>query len=170
MFSSQEIQSYLVRTLDLAREAFDRGDYPIGAILVNAKTKESFEASNTCKSSVDITAHAEMELLRQLGNRADKHYSAEHYLFSSLEPCFGCSFFIARSNITRVYSVLKDPHKGGMSDLCLLTQFESFFSHLTIVNEPATELADQSRALMREYFLQNGNEKAAAFYQTTPQT
>ncbi len=168
MFSSQEIQSYLVRTLDLAREAFDRGDYPIGAILVHSKTKESFKASNTCKSGVDITAHAEMEVLRQLGERADRHFSAEHSLFSSLEPCFGCSFFIARSNITRVYSALKDPHKGGMSDLCLLPQFESFFSHLTLVNEPATELADQSRALMREYFLQIGNEKAASFYQKTP--
>lgn len=168
MFSSQEIHALLVRSLDLAREAFDRGDYPIGAIIVDAKTKESLETSNKCASGTDITAHAEMELLRQLGERADKHFSAEHYIFSSLEPCFGCSFFIARSNITHVYSALKDPHKGGMSDLCLLTQFESFFSHLTIVNEPATELADQSRALMREYFLQNGNEKTASFYQKTP--
>lgn len=94
MFSSQEIQAYLVRTLDLAHQALMRGDYPIGAIVVNAQTKESIEALNTCKSSADITAHAEMVLLRQLGERADKHSSAEHYLFTSLEPCFGCSFLL----------------------------------------------------------------------------
>lgn len=168
MFSSQEIQSYLVRTIELACEAFNRGDYPIGAILVEVRTKATFEASNTCKSGVDITAHAEMELLRQLGERADKHSSAEHYLFSSLEPCFGCSFFIARSSITHVYSALKDPHKGGMSDLRLLPQFESFFTQITTVNEIDAKLADESRALMREYFLLIGNEKAASFYQTTP--
>lgn len=170
MFSSQEIQAYLVRTLDLAHQAFKRGDYPIGAIVVNAQTKESIEALNTCKSSADITAHAEMVLLRQLGERADKHSSAEHYLFTSLEPCFGCSFFIARSNITHVYSVLKDPHKGGMSYLRLLPQFESFFKQISIINDMDVKLANESRALMHEYFLQNGNEKAAAFYQKSPRT
>jgi tRNA(adenine34) deaminase len=168
MFSSQEIHTYLVRSLELAHEAFKRGDYPIGAIVVNAQTKESIEALNTCKSSVDITAHAEMILLRQLGERADKHASPEHYLFTSLEPCFGCSFFIARSNISHIYSVLKDPHKGGMSDLSLLPQFVSFFTKISIINGIDAKLANESKALMHEYFLQIGNNKAAACYQKTP--
>lgn len=78
---------------------------------------------------------------------------------------FWLQFFIARSNITRVYSALKDPHKGGMSDLRLLPQFESFFTQITTINEIDTKLANESRALMHEYFLRNNNEKAAACYQ-----
>lgn len=165
MFSQDQIQSHLQKTITLAQVTLEKGNYPIGALIVNQDNEIVSQTSNQCTSSNDITAHAEIIALRQLGLSVDKRTTGEHTLFTSLEPCFGCSFFIARSNITHIYSALKDPHKGGISDLHDQEQFLAFFQHIEVINEPYPNLADQSKSLMRQYFRTTGNSKAAAAYQ-----
>ena len=164
MFTNDQIRTNLELALDKAEEAFELGNYPIGSVLVNKDNLVLSVEMNECTSSNDVTAHAEIVGIRKLGNSINKYASGEHYLFTSLEPCFGCSFFIARTNIKGIYSALKDPHKGGTSDLKSQEQFANFFNKIELVHEPFEDLANRSRELMKKYFLSINNLDAAKYY------
>ncbi len=164
MFSSDQIRSYLQITLDEAKKALEEGNYPIGSVMVKTDGKIESTDRNQSFTSEDVSAHAEILGIRKLGNKINKDTDGEYYLFSSLEPCFGCSFFIARTNIKHIISALKDPHKGGTSDLHRLDQFKHFFAHIDLVNEPFEDLKEQSRKLMVEFFLKKNKKDAARFY------
>lgn len=164
MFTENQIYENLKLALQKAEEALNLGNYPIGSVIVDSENNKLSVEMNQCTSHSDITAHAEIVGLRSLGDRVNKYTSGDHYLFTSLEPCFGCSFFIARSNIRQIYSALKDPHKGGISDLKEQDQFASFFSKIGVINAPFKDLEQESRELMKKYFLSISNFDAAKYY------
>ncbi len=164
MFTENQIRTNLEIALKKAEEAFDLGNYPIGSVIVDAQNNQLAVEMNECTSHSDLTAHAEIVALRRLGNSINKYSPGEHFLFTSLEPCYGCSFFIARSNIKQIYSALKDPHKGGISDLKTQSQFNSFFKTIELINGPFEDLKQQSREIMKRYFLSISNFDAAQFY------
>ncbi len=164
MFNTDQIRNHLEVALLKAEEALKLNNYPIGSVFVNKAGKVVSVTMNECTSFQDITAHAEIIGIRQLGAAINKNSDDDHYLFTSLEPCYGCSFFLARTNVQAIYSALKDPHKGGTSDLKKAKQFENFFSGIELTNEPFADLQEKSRKLMERYFLNIGNIKAAEFY------
>jgi tRNA(adenine34) deaminase len=164
MFSSDLIRSFLQITLDEAKKALVEGNYPIGSVIVNINGDIESVNRNQCATNSDVSAHAEILGIRKMGNKINKDTPGEYYLFSSLEPCFGCSFFLARTNVKYIYSALKDPHKGGMSDLRKLDQFKHFFKSIELINEPFADLTEVSRNLMIEYFLMKDRKDAARFY------
>lgn len=164
MFTTEQIRANLEQALTKAEETFRLGNYPIGSIITNKDNQIVASEMNECTSSSDITAHAEVVALRKLGSVINKYTEGNHYLFTSLEPCYGCSFFIARTNIKIIYSALKDPHKGGVSDLKSRDEFEKFFGKIELVNDPFEDLANRSRDLMKQYFLSINNIDAARYY------
>lgn len=164
MFNSESIRSYLGAALQEAKKALELGNYPIGAVFVDSNGKGEIIEMNECFTLDDVTAHAEILGIRKLGSKIHKDTPNEYYLFTSLEPCFGCSFYLARTNVKHIYSALKDPHKGGTSDLKSQEQFQSFFKNIELFNEPFKDMAIQSKELMQKYFLNKGRKDAAAFY------
>jgi tRNA(adenine34) deaminase len=164
MFTQTQIRKFLEIALNKAEEALKQNNYPIGSVVVDSDGNIVAETMNECTTSEDISAHAEIVALRKIGNSINKYTNGDHFLFTSLEPCFGCSFFIARSNIREIYSALKDPHKGGTSDLKSQEQFSNFFQKIHLYNEPFDDLAKKSKELMRKYFISIGNNKAAEYY------
>ncbi len=163
-FTEDQIRTNLELALTKAEEAFALGNYPIGAVIVDANNNQVAVEMNQCASHSDVTAHAEIVALRKLGDSINKYTPSEHFLFTSLEPCFGCSFFIARTNIKQIYSALKDPHKGGIGDLKTQEQFGSFFKNIELINDPFEDLKRRSREIMKQYFLRISNFEAAEFY------
>lgn len=91
---------------DLARAAKQCGDTPFGACLVDQNGTVLLESSNTTVTNQDVTAHAEIDLVRA----ASKSYSPEELekmtLFSSAEPCAMCAGAIAWSGIGRIVYAL----------------------------------------------------------------
>lgn len=164
MFSQDQIRLYLEQTLQLAAAALEQGNYPIGAVFVDDSGVVQATAMNECTTHDDITAHAEILGIRTLANMANKDNESKLTLFTSLEPCYGCSFFLARTNITHIYSALTDPHKGGILSLQQQPQFEKFFKNIAIENDLFDDLKQKSKELMKSYFLKQGREDAAAFY------
>lgn len=161
MLSDPDIRHFLELTIIEAEKANDEGNYPIGSIVIDNSLNIISQKKNQCSTDNDITAHAEILNLREIGmNKKD-----ELIMFSSLEPCFGCSFFIARSPIVKIYSALKDPHKGGIGDLKNQSQFDGFFEKIELITEPFEDLKEKSRELMMKYFLRLGREDKAKFYE-----
>jgi len=164
MLNDEVIRRYLEQTIDLAQKGLEKKNYPIGAIIVNSKSVVLAASHNECATKHDITAHAELLCIKNVGLKIDKDDEGDNILFVSLEPCFGCSFFIDRTNIRRIYWALKDPHKGGIGDLKKRSMFRDFFSTIELISEPFEDLKIKSRKLMKNYFLSKGNTKAAKLY------
>lgn len=165
MFTDQEVQKFLTLTLEEARKALAENNYPIASIFVDQDKNIRAITRNQCTTNSDVCAHAEILGIRELGSAVDKDNSDTFTLFTSLEPCYGCSFFIARTNIVTVYSALKDPHKGGLSELKAMTQFSDFFKNIEITNDAFPELKNDSKQLLKEYFINIGNSKASQHYE-----
>lgn len=164
MISEEQIKKYLEKTIELAKESLEKGNYPIGSIIVNNEGNVVAQGYNENTTQKDITAHAEILCIRQAGLTLSKDNPEENILFTSLEPCYGCSFFIARTNIKKIYWALEDPHKGGIGDLKKEPMFSDFFPNIELIPEPYDDLKNQSRELMRSFFLSKGNTKAAELY------
>jgi len=164
MITNDRIHELLLTTIKTAEQALNQNNYPIGSLITDTNGKILASDMNQLTTQDDITAHAEILCIRKLGNKIIKDKSGGCYLFSSLEPCFGCSFFIARTNIEKIYSALKDPHKGGISDLKQQDQFSKFFNKLDIINNQFEDIKNKSQELMRRYFLKIGRPDTAEYY------
>lgn len=103
-----------------------------------------------------------MYLKIKIRNLLDKN--KEYCLFCSGEPCGGCSFFIARTNIEKVYWALTDPQKDGLADFKKNKETESFFTKIEIFEELYLDLRKKSADLLKQYYLKNGDSVKAKLY------
>jgi tRNA(Arg) A34 adenosine deaminase TadA len=85
-----------------AVNAREHGNHPFGAVLGDASGKILIHAENTVVTSRDITAHAELNLVREATAQFDPDFLATCTLYSSTEPCPMCAGAIFWSNIRRV--------------------------------------------------------------------
>lgn len=164
IFTTTQTRVFLEQTLVKAQQALELENYPIGCVVVDTTGKVVAEAINLCTSGADVTAHAEIVAIRELGDQINKHTPGDRYLFSSLEPCFGCSFFIARTNIRSIYSALKDVDRGGISELKSQAQFTEFFQKIEIFNQPFPDLAKRSKSLLKKYYQSKGKNATAQLF------
>ena len=100
------------RALDLARQAQDHDEVPVGAVLVldNEIIGEGF---NSPISSADVSAHAEIQALRQASAHQDNYRLPKSTLYVTLEPCPMCAGAIVHARISRVVIAAAEPRAGA---------------------------------------------------------
>jgi tRNA(adenine34) deaminase len=103
-------EKYIRRALELAQEAADAGDVPVGAVLVSGDL--TLEAKNEKEARPDPTAHAEMLLIREAARRLGAWRLHGATLYVTKEPCLMCAGAIIAARIKRVVYAARDP-KGG---------------------------------------------------------
>ncbi len=160
-----EYRKLLEQCLLLAKESGNKGDYPIGALIADEDERVIASAGNQNTSSGDISAHAETLCVRQAGiKNLSKDLNVKTVLFSSEEPCSGCSFFIARTNISKVVWALSDPHREGLRGLKVSKEYGNLFTNIEIEAEPFEDLRAQSLELLKTYFISKNNQKMAEIH------
>lgn len=98
-----------------ARAAEMRGEVPIGAALVDAKTNTLLAADgNRIEELNDPTAHAEMRVLQAAGIHNQSPRLMDCDLYVTLEPCPMCAQAISFARIRRLYFAAYDPKGGGV--------------------------------------------------------
>lgn len=98
-----------------AREAAERGEVPVGAVLVDGRSGELIAAAgNRVEANRDPTAHAELIVIRAGAMMLDVPRLAEADLYVTLEPCPMCAQAIAFARIRRLYFGAYDPKGGGV--------------------------------------------------------
>ena len=102
------------RALAQARAAAERGEVPIGAVIMGPSGEVLAEAGNRTEETNDPTAHAEMLVLREGAARLGIKRLAGCDLYVSLEPCPMCAAAIALARIRRLYFAAYDPKGGGV--------------------------------------------------------
>lgn len=97
-----EDDRHLLAAIRVSEEAAARGDYPFGALLVDAAGEVLVEAGNTMVTARDSTAHAEINVLRAASAELGPEGLAGCTLYVSAEPCAMCAGAIYWGNIRRV--------------------------------------------------------------------
>ena len=100
------------RALELAGQAGDAGEVPVGAVLVQ-DGRIMGEGRNRMIEAADPTAHAEMEALRDACRTAGNYRLPGAELFVTLEPCAMCAGAIVLARISRVVFSARDPKSGA---------------------------------------------------------
>lgn len=99
------------RALDLARQAADAGEVPVGAVIIRNGATIG-EGENRNRRDNDPTAHAEIVAIRDAAARIGDHRLIDCDLYVTLEPCAMCAGAIAHARIARLFFGAEDP-KGG---------------------------------------------------------
>jgi tRNA(adenine34) deaminase len=102
------------RALAQARAAAERGEVPIGAVIVDPSGELLAEAGNRTEETSDPTAHAEMLAIRAAAARLGAPRLVECDLYVTLEPCPMCAQAISFARIRRLYWGAPDPKGGGV--------------------------------------------------------
>ncbi|PKA39570.1 nucleoside deaminase [Rhizobium sullae] len=100
--------------LDEARAAGERGEVPIGAVVVLDGAVVA-RAGNRTRELNDVTAHAEVVAIRMACEALGQERLVGADLYVSLEPCTMCAAAISFARIRRLYYGAEDP-KGGAVD------------------------------------------------------
>ena len=98
------------RALELARNAADEGEVPVGALVV-LDGKVAGEGWNRPISASDPTAHAEIQALRAASASTKNYRLTGATLYVTLEPCAMCVGAMFHARIARAVYGATDPKK-----------------------------------------------------------
>ena len=100
--------------LSEARLAAERGEVPIGAVIVSPSGQVLAAAGNRTEGLRDPTAHAEMLAIRAAAAVLGAPRLVDCDLYVTLEPCPMCAQAISFARIRRLYWGPADPKGGGV--------------------------------------------------------
>jgi tRNA(adenine34) deaminase len=103
---SEDDARLLRAAIALSRRAREAGDQPYGAVLADAHGQVLAEGVNTQVTCADCTAHAEMNLVRDVSMRISREALARCTVYASGEPCPMCAGAIYWAGIGRVVYAL----------------------------------------------------------------
>lgn len=108
-------KSHMADALAEARAAADRGEVPVGAVLVDPRGRIVARAGNRTRELCDPTAHAEILAIREGCAAAQSERLPGYDLYVTLEPCAMCATAISAARIGRVFYGAADPKSGGVA-------------------------------------------------------
>lgn len=145
------IQDPMQRALELARQAAELGEVPVGAVIIDPSTGDIVaEAHNQPIADHDPTGHAEIRALRAASEKLQNYRLPGLHLYVTLEPCVMCAGAISLARIDKVVFAADDPKGGG------IVHGPKFFDQPTCHWRPEVE-QDHTRAqeagdLLRAFF------------------
>lgn len=110
----EQHEAYMKACIDLAKIAKQRGDSPVGSIIVQngLMVGEGVEGGKTHK---DITFHAEIEAIRNATKHLGKQDLSDCILYTTHEPCIMCSYMIRHTKIPLIVTGITTGEIGGFS-------------------------------------------------------
>lgn len=134
---------YMRQALNEAVKAFEKGEIPIGAVVV-CQNRIIARAHNLTETLNDVTAHAEMQAITAAANTLGGKYLNECTLYVTVEPCPMCAGALGWAQLKKLVYGADDEKRG-------------YHVYAPNVLHPKTEvvkgvLADEAAELMRSFF------------------
>ena len=107
-------RTYMDDALEEAAKALERGEVPVGAIIVETSGNIIARAGNETRARLDPSAHAEVLAIRQACTALKTERLVDCDMYVTLEPCAMCAALIANARIRRIYFGASDPKSGGI--------------------------------------------------------
>lgn len=140
MFSGEY---YMKQALVEARKAFDKGEVPIGAVVVCAG-RIIARAHNLTETLNDVTAHAEMQAITSAASMLGGKYLLDCTIYVTVEPCPMCAAALGWSQISRVVYGAGDEKRGYLK-----IAPQAFHPKTKIVSGL---MAQEAAGLMKQFF------------------
>ena len=135
---------FMKKALQEAEMAFDKGEIPVGALIV-IDNKVIARSHNLTELLNDVTAHAEMQTITAAANFLGGKYLIGCTIYVTLEPCQMCAGALYWSQISKIVFGASDEHRG----------FEKMGTQLhpkTVVVRGV--LANEASELMKRFFVE----------------
>jgi len=138
----------MARALEMAAEAKDVGEVPVGAVVVRDRRIVA-QAYNLRETLRDPTAHAERLALTWAGRALGSWRLEGCVLYVTLEPCAMCAGAIVLSRIDRVVYGATDPKAGACESLYRLAS-DPRLNHRPAIT--AGVMAEDCGEILRAFF------------------
>lgn len=142
------MEHWMLLALEQARQAFDEGEIPVGAVLVRGD-EIIWAAHNRREAEHDPTAHAEMICLREGARLLGDWRLRECTLYVTLEPCPMCAGAMVMSQLGQCVYGAADPRQGCCGSVYDLPG-DALLHGVTRWHSGV--LADACAALMSDFF------------------
>lgn len=134
---------YMKKALEEARKAFDKGEIPIGAVVV-CKDQIIARSFNLTETLTDVTAHAEMQAITAAANTLGGKYLNDCTLYVTVEPCVMCAGALGWSQLGRLVYGACDEKRGYQ-----LYAPKALHPKTSVITGV---LAEEAAELMRKFF------------------
>jgi len=102
---------FMKKALHEAEVAYDKGEIPIGAVIV-IDNKVIARGHNLTETLNDVTAHAEMQAITAAANFLGGKYLINCTLYVTIEPCQMCAGALYWSQISNIVYGARDVNRG----------------------------------------------------------
>ncbi|AQS94681.1 tRNA-specific adenosine deaminase [Polaribacter sp. BM10] len=138
---------FMKKALQEAEFAFDKGEVPVGAIVV-FKNQIIARAHNLTETLNDVTAHAEMQAFTAASDFIGGKYLKDCVLYVTLEPCQMCAGASYWAQLGKIVYGASEPERG--------------FRNLGTKLHPKTEivagiLENDCAQILKRFFIQKRN-------------
>ena len=138
---------FMKKALQEAEIAFEKGEVPVGAVIV-IDNKVIATEHNLTELLTDVTAHAEMQAITAASNFLGGKYLKDCTLYVTLEPCQMCAGALYWSQISNIVYGARDLERG--------------FINLSTKLHPKTTikggiLEAEASELLKRFFIQKSN-------------
>ncbi|MDN3491935.1 nucleoside deaminase [Winogradskyella bathintestinalis] len=138
---------FMKKALQEAEIAFDKGEIPVGAIIV-VENRIIARTHNLTELLNDVTAHAEMQAITSAADFLGGKYLNKCTLYVTLEPCQMCAGALYWSQISKIVYGASDTQRG--------------YKIMGTKLHPKTEvvsgvLAEEASALLKRFFIEKRN-------------
>ncbi|HEX5424537.1 MAG TPA: tRNA adenosine(34) deaminase TadA [Candidatus Acidoferrales bacterium] len=134
--------------IEEARHAAERGEVPVGAVVVVGGEIVA-RGRNRTIADCDPTAHAEIVALREAARRLGNHRLLGATMYVTIEPCAMCAGALIQARIARVVYGADDPKAGAVRS-CFSLLDDAQLNHRVAVT--AGVMKDETASLLREFF------------------
>ncbi|MCZ6560881.1 MAG: tRNA adenosine(34) deaminase TadA [Gammaproteobacteria bacterium] len=143
-------QVFMSRALELARQAREQGEVPVGAVVVY-DDQIIGEGFNQPITLADPSAHAEMQAMRKAARRLDNYRLSDTTLYVTLEPCAMCAGAMVHARVKRLVYGAADPKTGATGSVFNLVQAEQLNHQLEV---DGGLMDKECGELLRDFFKQ----------------
>ncbi len=140
--------------IELAEEAGQNGDVPVGAIILDPTGNLISKASNRKERDRDPTAHAEILAIRAASAAISSKYLDNCTLYVTLEPCPMCAGAIVQARISLLVYGTDDPKTGAIRTVANIPD-SSMSNHKLAVLGGILESATKKQ--LKSWFLKRRN-------------
>lgn len=141
-------EKYMRMALVLAKEAAKAGEVPVGCVIVDSSGTVIGRGRNRREESSDATAHAEVEAIREAGERLGSWRLDGCTLYVTLEPCPMCAGAIINARVPVLVYGTADSVSGSCGSVIDLF-FERYGHQPKVLGGV---LSEEAASLLRAFF------------------
>jgi len=149
VFGKNTVTSCMQAAYAQAQLAYQLGEVPVGAVVVNGQGVIVARGHNRTISDHDPTAHAEIVALRAAACVVGNYRLPDYRLFVTLEPCVMCLGAMLHARLRAIVYAASDPKTGACGGLLDLASHRQLNHQTQVIGGV---MAEPCSALLRQFF------------------